>query len=220
VEVAASVVAVVPEATECPPVRVLSPSGTTVDLTGQWISSHVGVFSVQQRDSCLYWVGMNRDPVRGNGSQWMNMYFGILRSDFTIVGRWGDVPIGGHPLGGLNHGPLTLRIDFDQSGEVDHPVLRVVDATGQVQRPFTWVLAESLSEPMDLVGTFGTGLLAGSTCTWIDVNGERYELIGEAALGTGAMPGATVRVHGQLSAAIGTGCTELAVVVEELDPTP
>ena len=148
------------------------------------------------------------------------MFFGTMRSDLTIVGRWGDVPIRDEPTGGLNHGPLTLRIDFDQSGDVDYPVLRVVDETGQVLRQFTWVREESLSEPMDLVGTFGTGLVAGSTCTWVDVNGERYELIGDAALGTGAMPGASVRVHGQLSAAIGTGCTELAVVVDELDPTP
>ena len=96
----------------------------------------------------------------------------------------------------------------------------MVDATGQVLRQFTWVLEESLSAPMDLMGTLGTGLVAGSTCTWIDVNGERYELIGEAASGTGATPGAPVRVHGQLSAAIGPGCTEMAVVVEELDPTP
>lgn len=219
-EVAASVLPVVPDAAECPPVRILSPSGTTVDLTGFWISSHVGVFAVRQRDSCLYWLGMNRDPVRGNGSQWTNIFFGTVRSDFTIVGRYGDVPIRDSPIGGLNHAPLTLRIEFDQSGDVDYPVLRAVDATGQVLRQFTWVLEDSLSAPMDLVGTFGTGLVAGSTCTWIDVNGERYELMGDAALGTGAMPGASVRVHGQLSAAIGTGCTELAVVVEELDPTP
>jgi hypothetical protein len=212
--------AVVPDGSECPPVRILSPSGTTVDLTGYWLSSHVGVFRVRQRDSCLYWMGMNRDPIRGNGSDWTNVFFGTVRSDFTIVGRYGDVPDPENPNAALGHGPITMRIDFDQSGDVDYPVLRELDATGQVLRQFTWVREESLSEPMDLMGTFGTGLLAGSTCTWIDVNGERYELIGEAALGTGAMPGTPVRVHGQLSAAIGTGCTELAVVVEELDPTP
>ena len=219
-EGAASVPPVAADAMECLPVQILGPSGTAVDLTGYWLSSHVGVFRIQQRDSCMYWVGMNRDPVRGDGSQWTNAFFGMVRSDFTIVGRYGDVPIPGTPFNALAHSAVTLRIDFDQSGDVDYPVLRALDASGQVLRQYTWVLEDSLSAPMDLVGTYGTELVSGLTCAWIDVNGERYELIGEAALGTGATPGARVTVHGQLSAAIGTGCTELAVVVEELDPTP
>jgi hypothetical protein len=162
------------------------------------------------------------------------VFVGTVRRDFTIVGRWGDVPFNPSiPSNFLGFGSMTLRIDFDQSGEVERPVLRVVDASGGFGGS-VWVLEESLSAPTDLEGSFGGTVTGDSGCAWIESDGERYELIGSGVWRIRNVPlsvqdqtghivariGDPIRVLGQLSAPLGSGCTETAIVVEDLDPTP
>lgn len=217
------------EASECPPVDLRSPSGTRVALTGVWRSNDLGVYTIHQDRSCLYWMGMSSDPGSERGEFWTNVFIGTVRSDFTVVGRWGDVPY--HPNHELERGTMTLRIDFDQSGGPDYPVLREIASTG----PFggsVWVLEESLSAETDLDGIFGGNV--AQECNWIESNGQRYELIVSGEWVIRAVPlsvqtgdgrivarvGDRIRVSGRLSAALGSECTDQAILVEELDPTP
>jgi len=222
----------VPEDSECSPIDILAPSGTRVVLTGHWRSNDLGVYDIHQKGSCLYWLGMSQDISGEPGSGFANVFVGTVRNDFTIVGRWGDVPFLATAVT-LSHGTMTLWIDFDQSGEVERPVLREVDMTGSFGGS-VWVLEESLSAPTDLQGSLGGTVTGDSACPWIESNGERYELIGsgewrirEAPLSVQtddgrilARVGDPIQVRGRLSSELGSGCTEEAILVEELDPTP
>lgn len=226
-----------PAADECTPVDIRAPSGTRVDLTGQWRASDEGVYDIHQRGSCLYWVGMSQIPGFEPGEHWAQVFIGTVRSDFMVVGRWGDVPFNPSiPTNELFYGSLTLVIDFDESGDVERPILRVIE--GDFGPNWVLVQEESLSAPTELLGTFGgtvsTTVGDDVACPWIEANGEHYELIGSAewrirtsplSVQTGdgrivARIGDPIRVVGQLSAALGSGCTETAVLVEALDPTP
>jgi hypothetical protein len=225
-----------PGANECSPVDLRAPSGTRVELTGRWRSSDEGVYDIHQRGSCLYWMGMSHFPGFEPGEHFVNVFIGTVRNDFTIVGRWGDVPFNPNlTTDELFYGSLTLLIDFDESGDVEHPILRV---TGGNFGPWVLVLEESLSAPTELLGTFGGTVTSTAgddvACPWIESNGEHYELIGSAEWRIRTSPlsiqdraghivariGDPIRVTGRLSGALGSGCTETAVLIEELDPTP
>lgn len=244
------------EASECPPVDLFAPSGTRVSLTGVWRSNDFGLYTIHQDGTCLYWMGMSNDSGTGPGELWTNVFIGTVHSDFTVVGRWGDVPFNADEqcqrfgIGAgtqllcdrLGRGTMTVEISFDQSGGREYPVLREIASTG----PFggsVWVLEESLSADTDLGGIFSGNV--AQECNWIESNGQRYELIVggfrsdlRALGGTGwviradplsvqtldgqivARVGDPIRVSGQLSAALGSECTDQAILVEELDPTP
>jgi hypothetical protein len=215
---------------ECSPVELRAPSGTIVDLTGTWQANDLGVYDLRQLGSCVYWTGKS-SPLPGleAGAEWTNVFVGNVRSDFTIVGRWADV----RSSGTMQAGGLTLHIDFDVSGEVEHPVLRLVEESGGAFGGQVWVLEESLPGPIDLQGILGGTAVDG--CIWIDSDGERYELLGGGGEWiTRAMPvsvqtsdgrivarlGDQIRVRGRPAALLGNGCTEQVILVDELDPTP
>jgi len=227
---------VAPESSECAPVNIVGPSGALVDLTGVWRSNDSGFYDIHQRGSCLYWMGMSHYPGTEPGEFWTNVFIGTVGSDFTIIGRWGDVPFyPGIPSDWLGFGSMTLQIDFDQSGEVERPVLRAVSRTGGFSGS-AWVLAESLA-PVELDGILGSNAdnLLQTGCVWIESNGERYELIGGGAWiiridpplrvedesgRVVAREGDALRIQGPVSEALGTNCVENAILVEELDPAP
>ena len=205
-------------------------------LTGRWRSNDEGVYDIHQRGSCLYWVGMSHFPGFEPGEHFTNVFIGTVRGDFTIDGRYGDVPYNPSiPSEDLGYGPLTLRIEFEQSAEVESPVLQAIggDLFGLV-----WVREESLPAAIDLQGTFG-GTVSSTVgddvaCRWIESNGEHYELIGSAEWRIRTSPlsiqdqaghivariGDPIRVSGRVAPALGSGCTDSAILVEELDLTP
>lgn len=225
-----------PEASECSPVDLRAPSGSRVALTGSWRSNDHGVYDIYQRGSCVFWLGMSQDPGSQPGSNWTNVLVGTVRNDFTIVGRWGDVPFNPSiTTDNLFYGRVTIRIEFEQSAEVERPMLR---ATGGDLFGLVWVREESLPAPIDLQGTFG-GTVSSTVgddlaCPWIESNGEHYELIGSAEWRIRTSPlsiqdqgghivariGDPIRVSGRVAPALGSSCTDTAILVEELEPTP
>jgi hypothetical protein len=208
-----------------------------VALTGVWRANDFGVYDLHQTGSCLYWLGMSQYSGEEPGSSWTNVFSGTLQSDFTIVGRWADVPFNPDiPADALGRGTMTLLIDFDQSGEVERPVLRVANVTGGFGGS-AWVLEEALAPTTELEGTFGGNVdaLFQTGCTWIESSGLRYELIGDGGWVIRGDPPMRVedergrvvarvddplRIRGRVSQALGTNCVEAAIMVEELDPTP
>jgi hypothetical protein len=221
---------------ECEGTDVRTPSGERLALTGIWWSNGVGVYNIHQRGPCVNWLGMSRHYGQEPGTEWTNVFSGTLRSDFTIGGRWADVPIDPASTNDdLSFGTLTLRIDFEESDGVERPVLRVVTKTsliGEGLEGSTWVLEQSLPTAIELEGAFGGEVETG--CVWVESNGERYELVGNGGwpiLGTPtvriedgyghvvAQVGDLVRIRGRVSDALGD-CAETAMWVEELDPTP
>ncbi len=175
---------------------------------------------------------MSQDRGSGPGHDWTNVFTGTIGSDFTISGDWGDVPFNPvHSTNHLSNGSLLLEIDFDESGEVERPVLRRVAESGDFGGA-TWVLEESLSDPVELAGIFGGD--DGLQCVWVEADGERVEMVGSGAWiyrspplsiqdDTGhilARIGDPIVVRGQLSTVLGGRCTETSILVDELDPTP
>jgi hypothetical protein len=166
------------------------------------------------------------------GDEWTNVFTATIRPDLTIVGDWGDVPFNpAIPSNLFGHGSLTLRIDFDESGEVDRPVLRRVAESGFFGGG-VWVLEESLSDPVELTGTFGGD--DAQQCIWVDSDGERVEMVGTGNWFVRSPPlsiqddlghilarvGDPIVVRGELSTVLGGRCTDTSILVEELDPTP
>jgi len=223
------------EASECSPIDIRGPSGEPFDLTGVWRSNDFGVYDLRQIGSCVYWLGMSQYSGEEPGSSWTNVFAGAMQSDLTIVGRWADVPFNPESIPWLNHGTLTLRIGFVQSGEVERPALRFVSSSA----PFggsAWVLEESLA-PVELDGIFGGNVdhLLQTGCVWLESGGQRYELIGDGGWRIRYDPPIRVedasgrvvaraddplRIRGRVSEALGTNCVENAILVEEIDPTP
>jgi hypothetical protein len=221
-----------PATAECPAADITTPSGFRVRLTGVWRSNDSGVYDINQVGTCVHWLGMSQDVGEGAGQNWTNVFSGTIRNDLTIVGRWADVPFNPALLRfNLGSGSMMLEIDFDETGGVERPMLRAMEASGDFGGS-EWVLEESLSAPVDLEGAFGG--IEEEGCLWVEADGQRLELVGSAEWtfrnpplsiqdGSGhilARVGDPIRVRGRESAALGSGCADTAIVVEELDPTP
>jgi hypothetical protein len=201
-------------------------------LTGVWRGDDQGRYDILQRESCLYWLGMSPDVGSGAGDVWTNVFTATIQPDLTITGDWGDVPFNPTlPSDVMGNGSLVLRIDFDESDEVERPVLRTVAASGGFGGS-VFVLEDSLSEPVELAGTFGGD--DARECVWVEANGERTELVGSGAWRYRSPPlsiqdysghiaariGDPILVRGRLSTVLGGRCTDTSMLVEELDPTP
>jgi hypothetical protein len=222
-----------PDEAVCADLDLVGPSGAPVELTGAWRSSDTGMYDIFQHGSCIYWIGMSPDSGAGAGQEWTNVFTGTVGNDFTITGRWGFVPF--NPATEpdvLRDGTLEMDIKFDQSGAVEHPVLRAVGGSGGDLYGLVWVREESLSAPTELAGTFGGS--EEERCVWVEVDGERIELVGSAGWKFRSPPlsvqdqsgqivaqvGDPIVVRGQLSAVLGQRCLDTSILVEELDPTP
>lgn len=224
-----------PAGRDCSSVNIVTPSGADVQLTGTWRADDQGRYEIFQRESCVNWLGMSQDRGADSsaGDDWTNVFIGTIRPDFTIVGDWGDVPFNpALPSNFLGNGSLVLKIDFDETGDVDRPVLRRTAESSGGFGGGVWVLEESLSDPVELAGTFGGD--QERECIWVEVDGEPIEMVGSGAWAVrdqplsiqdalghiGARVGDPIVVRGELSNVLGGRCSETSILVEELDPTP
>ena len=196
------------------------PSGGRFLLSGVWRSNDYGRYSIQQEGSCVYWLGMSQWPGTEPGSFWTNIFFGTVQTDFTVAGHWGDVPF--LQGGSQSEGTLTLRIGFDESGRLEKPVLHAIEATGGFGGT-AWVLETTLDPALELDGLLGEfsnvgcpvlGVDPDARVSWVESGAQRYELI---SLGDVGNPGDHIRVVGQVSALLGTGCLPSAMLVETID---
>ena len=201
----------------CSPIEMQGPSGTRFLLTGVWQVAGAGRYFMQQDGSCLYWFGQSEDLDAVPGSAWANTFFGHIHADFSIVGDWGDVPF--HEGAILGSGTLNLVIDFDETGPIEHPILRTTSGTGGFGGT-AWQLEDTLPPPAEFLGTFGHSLAADQevNCEWLDTAGGRYQLLGGVPP-TRVAPadGAPIRVVGRLAPELGTGCAPSAILVDELE---
>ena len=221
-------------AQECPALDLLGPSGATVDLTGKWRSNDLGVYDLHQYGSCFYWLGQSAYPDSQVGEFWTTVLVGTIGTDFTITAHWGDVPYLNTEF--LGNGEMTLRIGFDSAGGQEIPVLRTIAVTGGFGGS-TWVPEDSLQPAADLEGTFSGNYhnLLQTGCLWVQVGDVRYELHGDGGWVIRGDPplriedergrvyardGDIIRVNGIVSPALGSGCVESSVVVEEIEPSP
>jgi hypothetical protein len=160
----------------CPEIQLADPNGDGVQLTGQWLATDFGTYSMTQRESCLHWLGLSpaigEDPA---GTWWTNVFVGRIESDFTINGEFADVPYPYYYDEGVNpnSGELTLDLTFfdDDSGAV-WPTLQLVEL--QYSPGYGgeyWVPEDALPPRAELRGTYGF-----TDCPWLEVDGVRYEL--------------------------------------------
>ena len=158
--------------TDCEPIRIHSPSGGEVSLTGSWHGTDNATYVLHQFESCVYWMGMS-DPENGEpaGYLFTNVFIGDIAPDFTIRGRWSDVPYFTTPWS-LLQGTMTLGIEYSGIEPVDQPMLRQLVLNNGWQTSVFYP-EETLSEEQALAGTYRTTLGA---CAWIEIEGEAYEL--------------------------------------------
>jgi hypothetical protein len=82
---------------------------------------------VRQSGSCVWFGGFSADTASiGGTSDWTNSFFGILESDFTMRGRWADLPWGND----TGVGELIWRLAFAEVDGEEAITLEVIDATG------------------------------------------------------------------------------------------
>jgi hypothetical protein len=211
------------------------PDGENLDLTGQWQGDDFGTYYFSHIHSCLHWLGQNQVPPDAPpGYWWTNVFTGRIESDFSVEGPWGDVPYSEQSLSEetLNHGVLTMKIDFFEVEGVTHPTLHLVNEdTLYGVGGHNFVPMDSLDPRAEFTGTYGFD--RDPFCPWLDVGGQRYELnewqweIAEEGqiLGEGAAimarPGDQIRVEAQVSAPLGQqGCQASAMLVWDLAPAP
>lgn len=143
-------------ANSCRTIDIRSPSGARVDLTGTWradIATLPGstaaaiVRYVRQFGSCIWWEEFDSEPGRPTGEIYRRLFFGSLRSDFTVVGQFGDVYyVGAFDTAGEfvvpKFGPAVWTVDITTSGDEELILLvgpsRGIDVTGP---PATWVFS-------------------------------------------------------------------------------
>jgi hypothetical protein len=99
-----------------------------------------------------------------------------------------------------------------------------------------WIRAEALPPAVDLEGAFGGNYdhLLETGCFWLESGGDRFELLGFGGLDVRGDPplrledsrgrvlarvGDPIQAYGRVSASLGTGCAESAILVEELIPS-
>ncbi len=221
--------------TACSPIDLGSPGGNPLDLTGFWRANDLGYYNMYQQDSCLHWLGQSQNAGEVRGESWTNVFIGSIESDFTVTGRWGDVPYA-EILTGNDAGSVTMAIEFGGSGAAESPFLKVTDATGGFGAT-RLAPDESLSEAVTLDGTLGGNFdhLFGTGCIWIEADGQRYELIGDGGWSfrsdlnlrieddrdqVVAREGDPIRITGRTSAGLAADCVENAILILELDPSP
>jgi len=208
------------EAASCSPLDLNGPSGTHFLLTGVWRANSGGRYYLHQQGSCLYWFGSSQDLSREQGSNWANIFFGHIGSDFSIVGDWGDVPYTSGAS--MNSGTLSLVIDFDESGPIDYPILHQTGSTGGFGDG-AWQLEDTLPAATELVGTVGynQGSDQEVSCIWMDSGGSRYELlVGFPPDHPPPADGTSVRVVGRLAPVLGGPCAPQTILVDTFEALP
>jgi hypothetical protein len=100
----------------CRPIDMSLPSGEPLDLTGSWEGNDLGPYQLRQFGDCLWWVGQNNIL--------SVLFFGHLRTDFTVRGRWATIAASDHYVGGTRNaadlyvgsGVLVLDVVVGEDG--------------------------------------------------------------------------------------------------------
>jgi hypothetical protein len=128
----------------CGPIDLRTPAGSVLDLTGTW-QGPARLLLVRQFGRCVWWEELSAfvedEPP---GYHYRRLFLGELLSDFTIVGRFGDVytrtspSIYAHPQ--PREGGATYRVRFvgEGSSEVVSLVGLFVDAVSQGETTTEW----------------------------------------------------------------------------------
>jgi hypothetical protein len=129
----------------CEDVPLRGQDGELVFLTGRWIGSvdpnavpRPSVYYIRQTNSCVVWVGLSQEAGEAPGDSWIETFTGNIRSDFTIVGLWDELPGGGR-------GAITVEIRFvpvDGQFEVE---LHLRSSTGSIHPIKRWVREETVN---------------------------------------------------------------------------
>jgi hypothetical protein len=139
-------------ATSCHPLDLRSPNGEEVDLTGTW-QGPARLLSVRQFGRCVWWEELSAfvddEPP---GYHYRRLFQGELLSDFTIVGRFGDVytrtspSIYVHPP--PREGDAIYQISFEGEGASEVVVLAgpFLDAVSQGESITDWTRISDSTE--------------------------------------------------------------------------
>jgi hypothetical protein len=130
---------------QCEDVPLRAPDGQIVFLTGRWIGSgdpnavpRPSVFHVRQTNSCVVWVGLSAEEGEALGESWIETFSGNVRSDFTIVGFWDELPDGGR-------GAITVGVEFVRADSMSEVVLHLRDSTGDTHPIKSWIREDVLN---------------------------------------------------------------------------
>jgi hypothetical protein len=122
---ASSAAAASDDEVNCQPLDMRLPSGEPLDLTGSWLGNDLGPYQLRQQGDCLWFVGQNNIL--------SVLFFGHLRPDFTVQGRWSTIAASDHFVGGTRNpadlyvgsGTLALEIVVGEGGtNADVSVIR------------------------------------------------------------------------------------------------
>ena len=213
----------------CHPIDLRTPNGDAVDLNGRWRSGNDGRYYLAQDRSCVFWMGQSAgDGDLPAGAYWTNVFSGQIGQDLTVVGPWSDVPA--QPNAAANHGQLQLGITFFTQDGVTWPALgQLSQEPPGVYGDYVWQPEASLLEPAEYVGTIG---IDHQFCPWVEVHGERYELVGPTVAVEGDhvfAPGAVrgiavgerVLLQAQIAQALtGWGCQSSAMLLTNMELVP
>ncbi len=211
----------------CPEIDLRMPNGERLDLSGRWLANDGGSYFLSQRRSCLFWMGQS--PAGDGypaGGVWTNVFSGRIVSSFLIAGPWTDVPA--VASGSADGGELTLGVEFFELDGDTWPALAMQSQEPPIFGGTAWQPEESLLEVETFIGTYGYD---DPGCPWLEVDGERYSLVGKAYVqgehifssedGRGVLEGAQAHVEAQRAPALSDpDCQPGALLVWELYPAP
>lgn len=169
------------DAIACPQVDVRAPDGSAVDLTGIWRSDDLGAYYIHQDQACVAWLGVSDYPGRELGQDWANVFTGLIASDLSISGTWGDVSYPNPRAFGTSTyepdaGQILLQIRWDQNLR---PVLTLPLPTDSYLG-HVWVPEATMPAIVDIEGRLGASAIG---CAWVESAGVRYVLLTGDRLG-------------------------------------
>ncbi len=117
-------------AAACEPIRLTSPQGEPVDLTGTW-DGGVFLHHVRQVGDCVSWIGYARWPGTEPGDLATITFFGRIAADFSVAGTWTTI-VRPNAVDAYYppspDGPVRFLIEFDpELGTVSELVLTGYD---------------------------------------------------------------------------------------------
>jgi hypothetical protein len=119
------------------------------------------------------WLGLSDYPGRDLGQDWTNVFTGLIASDLSISGTWGDVDYPNPRLVDAYapaQGQILLHIQFDETGR---PVLVLPESTGNYLG-HVWVPRSTMPAIVEIEGLLGG---AEFGCPWVESAGTRYALL-------------------------------------------
>jgi hypothetical protein len=129
-----------PAAETCPPINLVTPGGSRVDLTGTWRGEQA-VHYVRQVGSCVWWIALSDYPGRELGAQYMVVFRGDIAADFTLTGEWMDVVF--RPgISNQRRGFVTFDVATETVSGDETLVLRSTTTAEQGAGPYASVTLE------------------------------------------------------------------------------